>query len=128
MRPILAILGMVFLFWADLPDRWRAELAGAKPATLSGYSDGGTWRRPWRAELITEEGRTITSGDNWSFKHLGVGARTEWTQSEKVYAGGALLRWSVYLVVVPVVFALLVHDLIKLLRRTYSGSGEPFTP
>ena len=124
MKTILALLLFVFFCRADLPDRWNAELAGAKPATLSSYSNGGTRRRPWRAEFKTEDGRTFTNSDNWSFRYLRVGEKTEWTQARKVYAGGFFLRWSIYAVVSPLILAFAAYDLIRIFRGRRSSPGE----
>lgn len=117
MKAFLVLLAMLFVCWADFPDRWSAELSGPKPAIVSGYSNRGTWRRPWNAEIQTKDGRTVTNSDNWTFKYLKVGENTEWTRANRVYVGGFLLRWSVYIAVIPAALALAAYNLIKLLNR-----------
>ena len=119
MKTIWLLLLIAFLCWLDLPERWSAELAGSKPATVSGYSNKGTWKRPWKVEVETGDGRAFTNGDSWTFKYLDVGDRTEWTRAKRVHVGGFFLRWSVYILGLPLVLACIAYDLFKLFRRKH---------
>ena len=100
----------------DFPERWAAELAGSKPAVVSGYSNGGTWKRPWEVQIKTESGTILTGSDNWMFRYLDVGDTTEWTGSRRIFVGGFFLRWAFYLIGGPIVFGSLVHDIIEKIR------------
>jgi hypothetical protein len=115
---VFALLVLLLAFiWFDLPDRWRAEFARPKPATVFSYSDGRRWRSRWRAVIKTEAGHVLTNSDRWAFRYLEVAERTEWTRAKHVYVGGFFLRWSMYFIVVPLLLALLVHSVTKLLTR-----------
>ena len=111
------LLFLLTLVWLDVPDRWRAELAGPKPAIVSSYSDRGRWKPQWEVEIKTEAGSTLTNSDTWTYRYYSVGERTEYTRAKHVYVGGFFLRWSIYFVVFPLLLGLLVDGIITLFRR-----------
>ena len=117
MKTFWALPLLAFVTWLDFPERWNAELSGARPAIVHGYTNEGTWKRPWKIQIKTEDGAILTSGDNWMFRYLDIGDKTEWTSSRQTFVGNFFLRWMLYLIGGPIVLAGLAHDILEVIKR-----------
>lgn len=111
------LLALMFVIgWADLPDRLHAEQNGVRRGTLINYHEEKYKRRPWVAEVRTDDGEVIRNSDSWKYRWVDVGAATAWTRADHVYVGGILRRWFPYILILPLLVALMIVDLWRWAR------------